>query len=63
MNSDMIKKVAGTYLRAVAASVLALYISGITDPKVLLNAAIAGLIGPIAKALNPKDYDYGYKLK
>jgi hypothetical protein len=33
--------------------------SGITDPKVLANAFIAGLIGPLAKALQPSEKAYG----
>jgi hypothetical protein len=59
MNQAQLKAAAATYLRAAAASVVALYMAGQTDPKVLLNAAIAGLIGPLAKALNPKDSSYG----
>jgi len=59
MNQAQLKAAAATYLRAAAASVLALYMAGQTDPKVLLNAAIAGLVGPLAKALNPKDASYG----
>jgi hypothetical protein len=37
--------------------------AGQTDPKVLLNAAIAGLVGPLAKALNPNDSSYGITKK
>ena len=59
MNQAQLKAAAATYLRAAAASVLALYMAGQTDPKGLLNAAIAGLVGPLAKALNPKDASYG----
>jgi len=58
MNAGL-KAAALSYLRAAAASVAALLISGITDPKVLLNAFIAGLIGPALKALDPKDNSYG----
>jgi len=49
----------GSYLRAAASAVAALYMSGITDPKLLANAFIAGLLGPLAKAVNPKDNSYG----
>ena len=49
----------GSYLRASAAAVAALYMSGVTDPKLLANAFIAGLVGPLAKALNPKDASIG----
>jgi hypothetical protein len=37
--------------------------SGITDPKTLANAFIAGLVGPLAKALNPKDTSIGIGAK
>jgi hypothetical protein len=53
-------KLAGaSWLRASIAAVAALYMSGITDPKVLINAFAAGLLGPAAKFLNPKDASYG----
>jgi len=48
-----------SYLRAALSCVGALYISGITDPKVLANAFIAGLIGPILKALQPSEKQIG----
>ncbi len=48
---EALKKPAMSYLRAALASVAALYMSGITDPKILANAAIAGFIGPVLKAL------------
>ena len=59
MDLTLLKSAGATYLRASAAAVVALYMSGISDPKTLLNAFIAGLIGPLAKALNPKDNSYG----
>jgi hypothetical protein len=59
MDTKVLQSILGTYLRASAASVAALYMSGITDPKTLLNAFLAGLVGPLAKALNPKDKAYG----
>jgi hypothetical protein len=59
MDLNTLKAAGATYLRASAASVVALYMSGITDPKTLLNAFVAGLVGPLAKALNPKDKSYG----
>ena len=48
---EALKKPAMSWLRASAAAVLALYMSGITDPKILANAAIAGFVGPVLKAL------------
>jgi hypothetical protein len=59
MNTAQLQAAAASYLRAAAASVAALYMSGITDPKTLANAFIAGLVGPLAKALNPKDKSFG----
>lgn len=59
MNKDALVAAFGSYVRASLAAVAALYMSGQTDPKVLANAFIAGLVGPLAKALNPKDKAYG----
>jgi hypothetical protein len=42
-----------SYLRAAVAAVGALYLSGITDPKVLANAFIAALVAPLMKAVKP----------
>lgn len=52
-----------SYLRAALSCVGALYLSGITDPKVLANAFIAGLIGPLLKALTPSESAIGFKAK
>jgi hypothetical protein len=53
-------KAAGlSYLRAAVSCVGALYISGISDPRVLANAFIAGLIGPLIKALSPNEKQLG----
>lgn len=49
------KAAALSYLRAALASVAALYLSGISDPKVLVNALVAGFIAPILRAIDPKD--------
>lgn len=59
MNTKQLQAALGSYVRASLAAVAALYMSGITDPKTLLNAFIAGLVGPLAKAVNPKDKSYG----
>ena len=48
-----------SYGRAALASAAALWMSGITDPKVLANAFIAGLIGPLLKALQPSESQFG----
>ena len=54
MNSQL-KAAALSYLRAALASAAALYISGITDPKILMNALLAGFIAPVLRAIYPKD--------
>jgi hypothetical protein len=59
MNKKQLEAAAKSYARAALASVVALYMSGITDPKVLANAFIAGLVGPLAKALQPSEKQYG----
>ena len=52
-----------SYLRAAASCAAALYMSGISDPKTLANAFVAGLLGPLLKAVDPKDATYGIKTK
>ena len=56
---DQALAVAQSWLRASAASALALYISGISDPKILANAFLAGLAGPLLKALQPSEKEFG----
>jgi hypothetical protein len=50
-----------SYLRHAATCAAALYMSGISDPKTLANAFLAGLIGPLLRALNSSDKTYGVK--
>ena len=59
MNKKQLEAALYSYGRAALASVAALYISGITDPKVLANAFLAGLIGPLFKALQPNEQQFG----
>lgn len=63
MNKDKLKAIAATYLRAAVASVIALYLAGVTDPKALLSAALAAVAGPILKALDPKAVEFGKNSK
>jgi len=53
------KAVLASYLRAAVASVLALYLAGITDPKTLLMAGVSAVAGPVLKWLDPKAADFG----
>ena len=59
MNKKKLEAIAATYLRAAIASVIALYLSGITDPKALLMAGVAAVAGPVLKALDPKETAFG----
>jgi hypothetical protein len=59
MNTEKLVAIAGTYLRAAFAAVLAMYIAGVTDPKALGSAFLASIAAPILKALDPKESAYG----
>lgn len=59
MNKKKIEAVVKTYLRAAIASVLALYLAGVTEPKALLSAALAAVAGPILKAIDPNSPEFG----
>jgi hypothetical protein len=58
INAKM-KSMLATYLRAGVASVIALYLAGVTDPKALATAGIAAIAGPLLKALDPKAAEFG----
>ena len=60
---EQLKAAGLSYLRAALSCVAALYLSGITDPKVLANAFIAGLIGPLLKAVAPNEKQFGIGAK
>jgi len=53
------KAMAATYLRAGIASVIALWLAGVTDPKALAMAGVAAIAGPLLKALDPKAAEFG----
>jgi len=59
MNKDKVTAVVGTYLRAAVAAVIALYLSGVTEPKALLMAGLAAVAGPVLKWLDPKETAFG----
>jgi hypothetical protein len=49
----------GSYARAAVAAVLALYLAGTTDLKTLGLAALTGVAGPLLKALDSSDTNFG----
>ena len=57
--NEQLKAAGLSYIRAALSCAGALYLSGITDPKVLANAFIAGLIGPLLKAIAPNETQFG----
>jgi len=57
--TEQLKAAGLSYVRAAISCVGALYLSGITDPKTLANAFIAGLVGPLLKALSPNEKQFG----
>jgi hypothetical protein len=63
MNKKTITAALYSYGRAALASVAALYMSGITDPKVLANALVASFIAPILKGIDPKEKQFGLGAK
>ena len=63
MNKKKLEAIASTYLRAAVASVIALYLAGITEPKALLSAAVAAVAGPLLKALDTNSTEFGVTKK
>jgi len=59
MDKNKLKAMAATYLRAGVASIIALYLAGVTDPKALATAGIAAIAGPLLKALDPNATEFG----
>jgi hypothetical protein len=59
MNKKKLEAIACTYLRAAIASVIALYLAGVTDPKALASAALAAVAGPVLKWLDPNATEFG----
>jgi hypothetical protein len=56
---EQLKQVSLTWFRAAAAAAIALYLAGETDLKVLGTAALAGLLGPVLKWLDPSAPEFG----
>lgn len=57
---QQLKSALGSYLRAALAAVGAMVLAGIDDPsEITLSALLAGLLGPLIKALDPNQDEYG----
>ena len=53
------KQIVISWFRAAAAAAVALYVTGVTDPKQLSAAALAGVAGPLLKWLDPSASEFG----
>jgi hypothetical protein len=56
---EQFKQLALSWFRAAAAAVVAIYMTGETNPKTLAAAALAGVAGPVLKWLDPSAVDFG----
>lgn len=56
---EKFKQVSLSWFRAAASAVIAIYLSGVTDPKKLGAAALAGFLGPVLKWLDPSAKEFG----
>lgn len=53
------KKMLLSYARALVATMLTIYASGVHDPTAFLAAVIAAVIPPAIRALDPQDHSFG----
>ena len=56
---EQFKQLALSWFRAAAAAVVAIQMTGETNPKTLAAAALAGVAGPVLKWLDPSATDFG----
>ena len=59
MDKAKIKAAFASYARSFIAAMLALYMAGIQDPKVLLHAGLAAIAPVLLRAMNPNDKSFG----
>lgn len=48
-----------SWIRVFMAAMIAQYLAGVSDPKMLLNAGIAGVLPVILRFVDPNDTTYG----
>ena len=56
---EKFKQMTLTWFRAAASAAIALYLTGVTDPKQLGTAALAGFLGPVLKWLDTSAKEFG----
>ena len=58
-DTEKLKQIGLSYFRAAATAVTALYMAGEHDPKKLAMAFVAGIVGPVLKALDTNSPEFG----
>ena len=59
-----LKAALGSYIRAALAAIGAMLLAGIEDPsQITVSALLAGILGPLIKALDPNQDEYGIGAK
>jgi hypothetical protein len=59
MNTEQLKAMLASYGRSVLGAALALYMSGVTDPKTLAYSLLAAVAPVALRAINPSDKAFG----
>jgi len=59
MNTEQLKAMLASYGRSALAAGLALYMSGVTDPKTLAYSLLAAVAPVALRAINPSDKAFG----
>lgn len=59
MDTNKLKALLASYGRSVLGAGLALYMSGVTDPKVLAYSLVAAVAPVALRAINPNDKAFG----
>jgi hypothetical protein len=59
MNTEQLKALLASYGRSVLGAALALYMSGVTDPKTLAYSLLAAVAPVALRAINPNDKAFG----
>jgi hypothetical protein len=59
MNTTQLKAMLASYGRSALAAGLALYMSGVTDPKTLAYSLLAAIAPVALRAINPSDKAFG----
>jgi hypothetical protein len=59
MNTEQLKALLASYGRSVLGAAIALYMSGVTDPKTLAYSLVAAIAPVALRAINPNDTAFG----